>query len=284
MNDRLVIKRHRQRLLTRLLVFDGKQAMDSIRSNSLIAARNINRGSDKNSNFKLLPAQVSDEQQMETNQAEQQTDSNSNHSISGLMQRLMGSECLSMRQERIERLRRNKRQDNNLVSSSSSNISDKINQKKKRQRVENLNPSDSIKLKQLMIFICLLISLAASSTNAVNNGVSNKKQADLALDQHQLLLKSANVELNRSLRLQRDILPSSTSASSNSNNELAGPPTCGYPGSPAHASVTFNTSHVTAGTAASYTCDNGYELLGPPRRICQANGTWSPIGIPFCGK
>ena len=64
----------------------------------------------------------------------------------------------------------------------------------------------------------------------------------------------------------------------------AGAPTCGYPGSPAHASVTFNTSQVVAGTAASYTCDNGYELLGPPRRLCQANGTWSPAGIPFCGK
>lgn len=61
-------------------------------------------------------------------------------------------------------------------------------------------------------------------------------------------------------------------------------PTCGYPGSPAHASVTFNTSQVVVGTASSYTCDNGYELLGPPRRLCQANGTWSPIGIPFCGK
>lgn len=60
--------------------------------------------------------------------------------------------------------------------------------------------------------------------------------------------------------------------------------TCNYPGSPAHASVTFNTSQIVAGTAASYTCDNGYELLGPPRRFCQANGTWAPVGIPFCGK
>lgn len=90
------------------------------------------------------------------------------------------------------------------------------------------------------------------------------------------LLRSANVELSRrSQRLQRD-------------TAISGPgepaPTCGYPGSPAHASVTFNTSHVVAGTAASYTCDNGYELLGPPRRICQANGTWAPVGIPFCGK
>lgn len=60
--------------------------------------------------------------------------------------------------------------------------------------------------------------------------------------------------------------------------------TCGYPGSPAHASVTFNTSQVSVGTVANYACDNGYELLGPPRRLCQANGTWSPVGIPFCGK
>lgn len=60
--------------------------------------------------------------------------------------------------------------------------------------------------------------------------------------------------------------------------------TCGYPGSPAHASVSFSASPVVSGTAASYTCDNGYELLGPPRRVCQANGTWAPIGIPFCGK
>lgn len=98
-------------------------------------------------------------------------------------------------------------------------------------------------------------------------------------DPQQLLLKSANVELNRSKlqRLQRDTITGA---------ELvpAQPATCGYPGSPAHASVTFNTSHVVAGTAATYTCDNGYELLGPPKRICQANGTWSPIGIPFCGK
>lgn len=60
--------------------------------------------------------------------------------------------------------------------------------------------------------------------------------------------------------------------------------TCGYPGSPAHASVSFSNTPVVAGSSASYTCDNGYELLGPPRRVCQANGTWAPIGIPFCGK
>lgn len=100
------------------------------------------------------------------------------------------------------------------------------------------------------------------------------------------LMRSADVELTRR-SLQRQQRDAASPAAESS--PLVGPAgqagaTCGYPGSPAHASVTFNTSLVVAGTAASYTCDNGYELLGPPRRICQANGTWSPVGIPFCGK
>ena len=41
---------------------------------------------------------------------------------------------------------------------------------------------------------------------------------------------------------------------------------------------------VSAGTIAEYTCDRGFELLGPARRLCGENGTWSPQGIPFCGK
>lgn len=59
---------------------------------------------------------------------------------------------------------------------------------------------------------------------------------------------------------------------------------CGYPGSPGHASVAFSSETIEAGTVATYTCDNGYELLGPPRRTCTENGTWIPQGIPFCGK
>ncbi|RWS10699.1 sushi: von Willebrand factor type A: EGF and pentraxin domain-containing protein 1-like protein [Dinothrombium tinctorium] len=57
---------------------------------------------------------------------------------------------------------------------------------------------------------------------------------------------------------------------------------CGYPGSPAHASVSFTTEFIEIGTVATYTCDNGYELLGPPRRTCSSNGTWVPQGVPFC--
>ncbi|KAG8188357.1 hypothetical protein JTE90_022557 [Oedothorax gibbosus] len=57
---------------------------------------------------------------------------------------------------------------------------------------------------------------------------------------------------------------------------------CGYPGSPAHASIAFSTEVIEPGTTATYTCDPGFELLGPGRRVCTANGTWVPQGIPFC--
>ncbi|XP_015908191.2 uncharacterized protein [Parasteatoda tepidariorum] len=57
---------------------------------------------------------------------------------------------------------------------------------------------------------------------------------------------------------------------------------CGYPGSPAHSSIAFNSEVIVPGTVATYTCDSGFELLGPARRICATNGTWTPIGIPFC--
>jgi len=59
---------------------------------------------------------------------------------------------------------------------------------------------------------------------------------------------------------------------------------CGYPGSPPHAIVSFTSDSIKAGTVATYTCDNGYELLGPPRRTCLENGTWVPQGVPFCGE
>ncbi len=61
--------------------------------------------------------------------------------------------------------------------------------------------------------------------------------------------------------------------------------TCGYPGSPAHAIVSMSPQGpIQSGTTATYNCDNGYELLGPARRTCNENGTWTPLGIPFCGK
>jgi hypothetical protein len=57
---------------------------------------------------------------------------------------------------------------------------------------------------------------------------------------------------------------------------------CGFPGAPAHSTVEFSSSNVGPGTVARYTCDRGFELFGPARRICNTNGTWVPQGIPFC--
>nr|XP_012232522.1 PREDICTED: uncharacterized protein LOC105678072 isoform X2 [Linepithema humile] len=73
---------------------------------------------------------------------------------------------------------------------------------------------------------------------------------------------------------------------------------CGYPGAPAHSSVRFTGTDIddvideedallkdTAlpeGTVATYSCERGFELLGPTRRECQADGTWTPEGVPFC--
>lgn len=59
--------------------------------------------------------------------------------------------------------------------------------------------------------------------------------------------------------------------------------TCSFPGSPAHGSVTFSDEAMGEGTVASYTCERGFELLGPYRRVCD-NNNWVPEGIPFCGK
>jgi len=58
---------------------------------------------------------------------------------------------------------------------------------------------------------------------------------------------------------------------------------CGFPGAPAHSTVKFSPGEdVREGTIAEYSCDRGFELLGPARRVCANNGTWSPQGIPFC--
>ncbi|KFM73039.1 Sushi, von Willebrand factor type A, EGF and pentraxin domain-containing protein 1, partial [Stegodyphus mimosarum] len=57
---------------------------------------------------------------------------------------------------------------------------------------------------------------------------------------------------------------------------------CGYPGSPSHSTVTFNTETIQKGTVATYRCETGFDLLGPIRRLCVENGTWIPIGVPVC--
>jgi len=70
---------------------------------------------------------------------------------------------------------------------------------------------------------------------------------------------------------------------------------CGFPGAPAHSTVSFrgeswggstgkkgDKESVPEGTISEYSCDRGFELLGPARRVCAENGTWTPQGIPFC--
>ncbi|KAG5683144.1 hypothetical protein PVAND_012442 [Polypedilum vanderplanki] len=56
---------------------------------------------------------------------------------------------------------------------------------------------------------------------------------------------------------------------------------CNFPGSPAHSTVTFSDETLNNGAVASYTCERGFELLGPSRRVCD-HGSWTPEGIPFC--
>ncbi|XP_015607067.1 uncharacterized protein LOC107273415 [Cephus cinctus] len=73
---------------------------------------------------------------------------------------------------------------------------------------------------------------------------------------------------------------------------------CGYPGAPAHSIVRFTIPGMEdiideeeallkdpsfpEGAVATYYCDRGFELLGPARRQCQHDGSWTPEGIPFC--
>ncbi|KAK6628838.1 hypothetical protein RUM43_002654 [Polyplax serrata] len=56
---------------------------------------------------------------------------------------------------------------------------------------------------------------------------------------------------------------------------------CRFPGSPAHSEVFFSDEALGPGSIATYTCERGFELLGPSRRTC-VNGDWVPEGIPFC--
>ncbi|XP_055712742.1 uncharacterized protein LOC129807475 [Phlebotomus papatasi] len=62
---------------------------------------------------------------------------------------------------------------------------------------------------------------------------------------------------------------------------LANGQSCSFPGSPAHSHVTFSDESLSNGCVASYSCERGFELLGPARRVCD-NGNWVPEGIPFC--
>ena len=44
----------------------------------------------------------------------------------------------------------------------------------------------------------------------------------------------------------------------------------------ANGTVTYNTSGaLTSGTVATYSCEDGYELVGEETRICLVDGTWT---------
>ncbi|XP_046391266.1 uncharacterized protein LOC124159479 isoform X1 [Ischnura elegans] len=71
---------------------------------------------------------------------------------------------------------------------------------------------------------------------------------------------------------------------------------CRFPGAPAQSSVSFtipggagsvprgagSPARLPTSTVATYSCERGFELLGPARRVCTEDGRWTPDGIPFC--
>ncbi|VVD00203.1 unnamed protein product [Leptidea sinapis] len=64
----------------------------------------------------------------------------------------------------------------------------------------------------------------------------------------------------------------------------SGQAVCRFPGAPAHSRVSLSEEGLAEGAVASYSCERGFELLGPARRLCGADGRWTPDGIPFCGE
>lgn len=56
---------------------------------------------------------------------------------------------------------------------------------------------------------------------------------------------------------------------------------CGFPGRPAYGRVSLIRDAYDEGVTVSYSCDNGFNLLGQGSRTCQSNGTWSGK-LPVC--
>uniref|UniRef100_T1J8N7 Sushi domain-containing protein n=1 Tax=Strigamia maritima TaxID=126957 RepID=T1J8N7_STRMM len=57
--------------------------------------------------------------------------------------------------------------------------------------------------------------------------------------------------------------------------------TCGFPGHGPHTKVDLIGFTFLTGSIATYTCDEGYFLIGPVQRSCQVDGKWSST-VPFC--
>jgi len=58
---------------------------------------------------------------------------------------------------------------------------------------------------------------------------------------------------------------------------------CGFPGLPSNGSLDSTTSLLfSAGQEVTYKCQEAFVLFGPDKRICQGNGSWSPVSLPEC--
>lgn len=57
---------------------------------------------------------------------------------------------------------------------------------------------------------------------------------------------------------------------------------CGIPPVPVNARVKVSNEKLVAGTTATYTCDDGYELFGSSLIQCAPGGMWNG-DLPFCG-
>lgn len=56
---------------------------------------------------------------------------------------------------------------------------------------------------------------------------------------------------------------------------------CPHPAVPLYAAVHFSSEDRSAGSTATYSCDEGYELFGVPTRTCSQDGRWSGE-LPYC--
>ena len=57
---------------------------------------------------------------------------------------------------------------------------------------------------------------------------------------------------------------------------------CGQPGNPVNGQVDMSSETIFMSTA-TYTCNSGYDLIGPISRTCGSDGVWSPAA-PTCER